>query len=81
MWSATFDDVEVVLDDEHGVARVGELLQHVDQLVDVRHVQSRGRLVEDIDRAAGGALAKLRRQLHALRLAAGERRALWPSLI
>ena len=68
------DDVEIVLDDKDGVPRVDELLQHFDELVDVRHMQSGRWLVEDIERPAGRPLGELGRQLHALRLAAGERR-------
>ena len=68
------DHVQVVLDDEHGVARVDEPLQHLEQLLDVREVQAGRRLVEDVERAPGRDLAQLRRELHALRLAAGERR-------
>jgi hypothetical protein len=36
-------------------------------------MQAGGRLVEDVERAAGVALGQLQRQLDALRLAAGER--------
>ncbi len=42
------------------------LLQNVDQLVDIRHMQARRRLVEDIERAARIAPGQLRRQLDAL---------------
>ena len=68
------DDVEVVLDDEHGVAAVDEALQHDEQLAHVVEVQAGGRLVEDVERAPGAAALQLARELHALRLAAGERR-------
>ena len=37
-------------------------------------MEAGGRLVEDVQRAAGGDLGELGRQLHSLRLAAGERR-------
>ena len=67
------DDVQVVLDDEHRVARVRQTIENIDQARDVRHVQTGRRLVEHIDRPAGAALRKLRRKLDALRLAAGER--------
>ena len=67
------DDVEVVLDHDHGVAVVAQAVQHAQQQVDVVEVQPRGRLVEDVERAAGVALGQLERELHALRLAAGER--------
>ncbi len=68
------DDVEVVLDHEHGVAGVHEPLQHDEQLAHVVEVQAGGRLVEDVERPPGAAALQLARELHALRLAAGERR-------
>ena len=43
-------------------------------------VQTRGRFVENIERAAGGPARQLLRQLHALRLAARQRRRLLPDL-
>jgi len=46
-----------VLDDDDAVALRDELMQHVEQLRHVVEMQSRGRLVEDVERAAGGALA------------------------
>ena len=68
------DDVEVVLDDDDGVALVDQALEHVEQLADVLEVQAGGRLVEHVDGAAGGALLQLGGELDALRLAAGEGR-------
>ena len=53
------DDVEVVLDDDDGVAGVHQLLQHLDQAVDVGDVQPGGGLVQDIDRLAGRAAGQL----------------------
>jgi hypothetical protein len=72
------DDVQVVLDDDDGVARVAQLVQHLEQQVDVGEVQAGGGFVEDVERAAGVALAQLQRQLHALRLAARQRGGAWP---
>ena len=68
------DDVEVVLDHEHRVAGVDQALQHAEQPAHVFEVEAGGGLVEDVDRAAGRALAELGRQLHPLRLAARQRR-------
>ena len=65
--------VEVVLHDEHGVARVHEPLEHREQLPHVGHVEARRRLVEHVERLAGGPLRQLARELHPLRLAARER--------
>ena len=68
------DDVQIVLDDEHGVARVDKALQNLKELFHIVRVETRGRLVEDIDGAPRGALRKLGRELDALGFAAGERR-------
>jgi hypothetical protein len=73
------DDVEVVLDDHDGVAVVAQAVQHLEQHLDVLEVQAGGRLVEDVERAAGVALGQFQRQLDALRLAARERGGDWPS--
>ena len=65
-------------------------MQHPDELLDICHVQADGGLVEHVQRAAAacslrvesdptfGQLRELGDQLDALRLAAGERRALLP---
>ena len=66
------DHVEVVLDDDDRVAHVDQAGEHVEQLADVVEVQTGGRLVQDVDRAAGGALLQLGGELDALGLAAGE---------
>ncbi len=67
------DHVQVVLDDDDRVAQIGEAVQHFEQLAHVVEVQAGGGLVEQVERAAGLALGEFARQLHALRLAAGER--------
>ena len=46
------DHVEIVLDDDHRVAETDEPLQHIQQLVNVGEVQTRGGLVEDVNRSA-----------------------------
>ena len=66
------DGVLVVLDDDHGVADVAQLLERLQQAVVVALVQADRRLVEDVH-DAGEAGADLRGQPDALRLAAGER--------
>ena len=82
------DDVEVVLDHDHRVARVHQPVEHPDQALHVGHVQPDGRLVEhvegvDVAAAPGTALAgtrarpgQLGHQLDALRLAPAQARAL-----
>ena len=53
------DDVEVVLDDQDGVAEVGEAIQDVEEFFYVVEVQAGGGLVQDVERAAGLASAKV----------------------
>ena len=63
-----------MLDHDDRVAAVDQAVQQVQQLGDVVEVQAGRRLVEDVERPAGGALGQLPGELHALRFAAGERR-------
>src|ERR1700721_1305449 len=48
-----FDDVEMVLDDQHGVAERDEAVQHVEEFLHVIEMEAGGRLGENIQRAAG----------------------------
>ena len=52
------DHVEVVLDDQDGVAEVGEAIQDVEQFFYVVEVQAGGGLVQNVERAAGLAARK-----------------------
>ena len=72
------DHVEVVLDHDHAVAGVDEPLQDVEQALDVREVQARRGLIQEVERAPGCDLGELGGELHALRLSAGERRGRLP---
>lgn len=74
-----FDDVQVVLNDDYGVAPIPQLVQHLEQLLDVVEVQARGRLVQDVEGLAGVAFGELPRQLDPLRLAPDRVVADWPS--
>ena len=65
-----FDDIEVVLDDDDGVAGIDELVQHLDQPVHVGDVQAGRWLVENIDGLSGVPPGQLVRELDPLRLAA-----------
>ena len=67
------DDVEMVLDDEHGVAERDEALENVEKLPDVVEVKTGSWLVEDVERAAGLAFGEFARELDALGFAAGKR--------
>ena len=46
------DHLQVVLDDQHGIAQVAQAAQDVDQAAGVARVQADGRLVENIQHAA-----------------------------
>ena len=50
------DHFEIVLDHDHRIALRHQLVQHFQQLLDVVEMQAGGRLVQDVERAAGGAL-------------------------
>src|ERR1700740_146179 len=67
------DDVEMVLDDEHGVAEIDEALEYVEKFSHVVEVQAGGGLVKDVERAASLALGEFAGQLDALGFAAGKR--------
>ena len=66
------DDVQIVLDDQHTVARSHQPLQNADEPFHIRHMQTGGGLVQQIQRAAGVPAAQLGSQLDALGLAAGQ---------
>ena len=63
-----------MLHHQHRVAGIHQPLQHVQELLDVGEVQARGRLVEDVERAARAGLCQFAGELHPLRLAARELR-------
>jgi hypothetical protein len=63
-----------VLDQHDRVAQIDQPVQHVQQLGQIVEVQARGGFVQQVQRAARVGAGEFRRQFHALRLAAGERR-------
>src|SRR5690349_1052831 len=66
------DDVKLVLNDEDGVAERDEALENVEQFADVVEMQTGGRLIEDVEGAAGLAFRKLAGKLDALGFATRE---------
>jgi len=66
------DQVEVVLDHDHGVAPVHEALEAGDEPSDVGHVEAGRGLVEDVERGAEAGRGELGGELDPLGLAAGE---------
>jgi hypothetical protein len=61
-----------VLRDHHGVARIDEAVQLTVQQVDVRGMQPRGGLVEQVERVPAARPLKFGGELDALRLATGQ---------
>src|SRR5579872_7298755 len=74
------DDVEVMLDDEHGVTKRHEALKNVEELANIIEVKTRRGLVENVERAASLALRKLAGELDALGFTAGKSRCRLPEL-
>ncbi|CAI08311.1 hypothetical protein ebB134 [Aromatoleum aromaticum EbN1] len=74
----SLDDIEVVLDDDDGVAVIAQAVQYAEQQLDVAKVQAGRRLVEDVEGTAGVAFRQLERELDALRFAARKRRRALP---
>src|SRR5437763_69981 len=48
----SFDDVEVVFDNQQGIARGAQLEKYFEQLGHIMEVQTSGRLIKNIERAA-----------------------------
>ena len=69
-----------MFDDDDRVALVHQAVEHSQQHADVLEVQSRGRLVQDVDGLARVTLRQLGGQLHALALTARQRSAGLPQL-
>src|SRR3989339_75682 len=71
---SSLHDIKIVLDDDHRVAFVDELVQDTEQSLDVFKVKSCGWLIQDIECATGCASRKLGGELYALRFSPGKRR-------
>ena len=65
----TLDDIKIVLDHDDGVAFLDETIENAQQDLDILEVQTRGRLVENIDSFTRILLGEFTGQLHALALA------------
>ena len=63
-----------MLDHDNGIAAFAQFEQERHQFRHVVEVEPRRRFVKEVERSARRAARKLRRELDALRLAAGERR-------
>ena len=63
------DDIEIVLNDNGGVAALDEFAQDLCQLGDIVEMETGGGLIQDIDGLSGALSGEFRRQLDALGLA------------
>ena len=68
-----FDHVQIVLNHHDGVARIAQLVQHLEQQLHIGKVQAGGGLIQDVERAARVAFGQFLGQLDALGLTAGQR--------
>ncbi len=64
------DHVKVMFDDEHGISLLNQPIENHQQFLDIIEVQTGGRLVQKIQRAAGVASRQFRRESYALGFAA-----------
>ena len=55
----SFDDVEVVLDDDHRVALLHQFVEHLEELPDILEMEARGGLIKDVKRPPRGPLREL----------------------
>ena len=67
---SALNHIEVVFNHDHGIANANQTLQHIEQLMDVRKVESRGWLIQNVDRAARRSFRKFFSQLDPLSFAA-----------
>ena len=63
------DDIQVVLNDQHGVAPVAQSLENVQQVRHIVGVQAGGRLIQNVNGLSGTAACQLGGQLDPLSLA------------
>ena len=65
-----FDDVEIVFDDDDGVALVDEGVEDFEEFADVFEVEAGRGFIEDVEGLPGGAAGEFLGELDALRFAA-----------
>ena len=63
------DNIEIVLDYDNGISLVYQLVKHLDKATNILEMESRSRLVENVERATRLTLRKLRREFNSLTLA------------
>ena len=73
---AHLDHIELVLDDDNGVALVHQTVEHINQHLDILKMKASGRLVQNVECIARAHPSKLRSEFHTLCLTATQCRAL-----
>ena len=68
-----FDHVQMMLDDDHSIVGIEQVLEHGEQFFYVFEVQTGGGFIEHVHGVPRGALGELSRQLDSLGLPSGER--------
>ncbi len=66
------DHIQVVLDDDHRVASIGQAVEYIQQALDIGEVQAGGGLIQDVNCLSRSHAAQFFRQLDALGLAAAQ---------
>ena len=64
------EDIEIVLNDDDGIAAVNEFLEDTEKNLDVFGVETGGGFVEDVESLSCGFLGEFCRKFHALTLTA-----------
>lgn len=67
----SFDDIQIMLDDEERAARFDERAKGREQFVDIVEVKACRRFVEDVERVCARSFREMRGEFDALRFAAG----------
>ena len=62
------DDIEVVFDNNNRISLVNQLVKHLDKATNILEMESRGRLVENIERTARFTLREFCREFYTLAL-------------
>lgn len=66
------DDIEIVFDDEYGVPLLHESVEDIEELLHIGEVETRCRLIEDIESTTCRSLGKVECELDTLRLSTRE---------
>lgn len=60
------DDIEVMFDDQDRISSLNQFIQHVKKQTDILEMQSRSRLIQDVERMSRVSFGKFRREFDTL---------------